>query len=207
MRPRPFLSFAGPALRVSGLASCLVLSSACTKVNEQPVAPAPAQIAASAPKEKTRPPAPRPKWETTFDEDEEAPPAPPSPPPAAPVETLNGDPEGLRREDLQKTLDAALPSLASCFDGAVGSVSVALSFDADPAGKAENIQISGADPTAKSCVSARVKALSLPRFAGKAVPVHFPISVQRTTTAAKPAEKASPSPAAAAGPPPVFINP
>jgi hypothetical protein len=120
------------------------------------------------------------------------------PPDAAPtviVDTLNGDPKGLKREDINNALQQALPTLAGCFQGA-GPPSIGLSFDAEPEGRASNVKVSGASPEGERCVVASLGRVKLPVFEGKAVPVSFPISVFRpaalpTPTAA--AEGAAPA--------------
>jgi hypothetical protein len=109
------------------------------------------------------------------------------PPDAAPtvIDTLNGDPKGLKREDINGALQQALPTLAACFQGA-GPPSIGLSFDAEPEGRASNIKVNGASPEAERCVSASLGRVKLPVFEGKSVPVSFPISVYRPPTVATP---------------------
>jgi hypothetical protein len=200
----------------SGLLGAGLLGSggACTKVIEQPtLAPPdnpPPEVKVA--KKPTRPPSRNP-WppSTAFASDRTAPVARPA---AAPdtrpaVETLNGDPNGLKREDLQKELDGAMPALAACFDGSEGSSNVALSFDADPAGKAANLKVSGGNPTSAGCVRGVLGGLRLPAFSGAAVPVHFPLTV-RAPVRPKPAAAAQAATAPAAepaAPPPLFVNP
>jgi hypothetical protein len=168
------------SIRLALAATSLAALAACTKVQEQPVlqAPPPAPAAvAPAPKPADKPA--RKRW--GFD-----PPAPPArkPPPAAVVDpnSLNGDPNGLKRDDLQKALDGAMPRFTACFDATPGSVNVSLSFDADPEGKAANVKVSGGGASADKCVATVVNGLRLPAFSGKAVPVHFPITIQRTVS-------------------------
>jgi hypothetical protein len=177
---------------------------ACTKVVEQPVLetpPAPPQAQAPA-----RPRAPqRPAWPSSAPAPAAAPVARET---AAPVDTLNGDPNGLKREDLQAALDGAMTRFSGCVD-APGTTQLALSFDADPEGKATNIKVSGGGGNAEGCVSQVAGSLPLPKFTGKAVPVHFPITVQRTVTQQAPAAAAEASArrSAASAPPPVFVKP
>jgi hypothetical protein len=159
----------------------------CTKVRQQtdplPARPLPPIAHSSEP---TRRP-----WPTT-------PAAVTQPPDAAPaviVDTLNGDPKGLKREDINNALQQALPTLAACFQGA-GPPSIGLSFDAEPDGKATNIKVSGASPEGERCVSATLGRTKLPVFEGKSVPVSFPISIYRPTEVPTPAaalEKAVPA--------------
>jgi hypothetical protein len=187
----------------------IALLGACTKVNEQPILPAAAEIPEAA--QAAKKPAPRPParggWKSAFASDRPSdPPArlPRTPDAAPPAETLNGDPEGLKREALQKALDAAMPAFAACFDGSQGSVNVSLSFDADPSGRARNLRISGGGAAAERCVSGVAAGLALPTFTGAAVPVHFPLSIRASAPVAAPAPAAKAEPAK---PAPVFVNP
>jgi hypothetical protein len=108
------------------------------------------------------------------------------------VDTLNGDPKGLKRADLGDAMQRAMPSLAPCLGAAGGNVG--LSFDADPDGRARNIKVNGASPSVERCVSDTLVRLKLPTFEGKAVPVQFPLDVYRP--AAPPAPPAAAAPAA-----------
>jgi hypothetical protein len=193
-----------------GLAAAVALSlgglgAACTKVVEPPVLDPQAPVPEPVKKRKFAPPPPA--WPAAKPA---APTPPPPPPPAAPaVETLNGDPEGLKREDLQNRLDAAMDRFTACVD-APGTTRVALSFDAAPEGGAQNVKVSGGGAVADKCVAGVVAGLSLPKFSGKPVPVHFPIVVQRTVTqqparpAAEEERRASGGPS---GPPMIFVKP
>lgn len=193
----------GRAGLAAGLALSLGLAGACTKVVEPPpLEPGPPVV---EPVKKPRFAPPPPAWPTR-------PAAPATPPPApkeaAPaVDTLNGDPEGLKREDLQNRLDAAMDRFSACVD-APGTTRVALSFDVAPEGGAQNVKVSGGGAAAEKCVAGVVAGLSLPKFSGKPVPVHFPITVQRTVT--QPAPRA-PDEQRASGrpmsPPMMFVKP
>lgn len=197
--------------RFAGLLGALALGAvACTKVIEAPPPPPAEEPAAPAPAPvKPRPqPTPRRPW----------PPPPPTaaaqPPDAArvtTVETLNGDPNGLKREDLNNALQGSLPSLAGCFqsEGAGGPPSVGLSFDADGTGKAQNIKVTGASREAERCVTRTLTAAKLPTFEGKSVPVQFPLSVYRQPPPPAPAAPAAAAAAAAAPeqPPKIFVQP
>ncbi len=96
---------------------------------------------------------------------------------------------------------------SACVDS-TGTTRVALSFDADPSGGAQNVKVSGGGAGAEKCVASVVTRLSLPKFSGKAVPVHFPITVQRTVTQPAPSapdeRRASGGPS---GPPTMFVKP
>jgi hypothetical protein len=117
------------------------------------------------------------------------------------VDTLNGDPKGLKREEINNALQQALPVLAGCFPGSGGPASIALSFDAEPGGRASNIKVAGATPEAERCVSASVGSLRLPTFEGKAVPVQFPISLFKPVAPPTPAIETAPAAAQAAAVP------
>jgi hypothetical protein len=195
-------------LRRAGLAACLILSAAvlgaCTKVVEPPVLePAPPPAPEPVKKRNVAPP-PR-AWPSRPAAAVAPPPAPKAPEPA--IDTLNGDPAGLKREDLQNALDGAMDRFSACVDSP-GTTRVALSFDADPSGGAQNVKVSGGGASAEKCVASVVAKLSLPKFSGKAVPVHFPITVQRTVT--QPAPSAPDERRASGGPsspPLMFVKP
>lgn len=188
------------------------LTLACTKVREQPVAdpepetaavaPAPRAVAKSRPTLSGGP--------VTFASDEPA----PSPsvgklaPATSPAEaaaapgTLNGDPKGLRRAELQRALDGALPGLASCFRGESPPGSVGLSFEADPSGKIRNVRVGGGGAEAERCVTSTLAGVRLPAFEGKPVPVDFPLAIQRGAV-----ETSSEAPAQPPAAPKLFVNP
>jgi hypothetical protein len=201
-------------LRRAGLPACLTLLAlspgplgGCTKVVEQPVLD-PGPPPPEPPKKQRRFPPPPPAWPSSRPA-AEAPTAPAPKPPEPAVETLNGDPQGLKREDLQNALDGAMDRFSGCVDG-TGTTRVALSFDADPAGSAQNVKVSGGGATAEKCVASVVTGLPLPKFSGKAVPVHFPITVQRTVTQPAPREPNQNTNRAAARPTPpplMFVKP
>jgi hypothetical protein len=193
--------------RTTFLAAAALLG-ACTKVNEQPVLPPQAPAVPQAAVKK--PPAPRPpvRWKSAFASERTTTTTTtrlPRTPDAGPaVDTLNGDPQGLKREALQKALDAAMPSFAACFDGSQGSVNVALSFDVDPSGRASKLRVTGGGAAAERCVSGVTNGLRLPTFAGPPVPVHFPLSIRASAPAAPAAPAAT---AESARPSPLFVNP
>ncbi len=110
------------------------------------------------------------------------------------INTLNGDPNGLKREDLNNAMQAVIPSLASCFEAAAPP-SVTLAFDADPSGAVQNVKVTGASPTAETCVTRSLTAMRLPVFQGKLVPVTFPLTIyQRPQPAPPPPVAARPAP-------------
>jgi hypothetical protein len=185
------------------------LTGGCTKVNEQPVA-----RAAPPPPPEPEAKVARPRATSGYSFPTSAAPIPTrapaapaprgSPDAAVAAGTLNGDPKGLRREELSRALDGALPNLATCFETQGGPASVGLSFDADPSGGARNVKVTGGGAGAERCVSSALAAARLPAFEGAAVPVNFPLTIQRSTRTV-----AAPTPAAPAAPapPPTFIKP
>jgi hypothetical protein len=120
------------------------------------------------------------------------------PPDAAPavIDTLNGDPKGLKREDINNALQQALPTFAACFQGPGSPSSIGLSFDAEPDGRANNVKVTGASAEGERCVTATLGRTKLPVFEGKSVTVSFPISVYRPAAEVPTpavAEKAAPA--------------
>jgi hypothetical protein len=182
--------------RVSLLVVCTVVG--CTRVRQQ-ADPVPAKpLPAVAHNEPTRRP-----WPVTHSDPT---PPPPDAAPAAIIDTLNGDPKGLKREDINGALQQALPALGNCFPGE-GPPSIGLSFVAQPDGTASNIKVTGASPEGERCVSATLGRTKLPIFEGKSVPVSFPITIYRPTEVPAPAvavEKPAPAapPAGASAPAP-----
>jgi hypothetical protein len=190
------------------VAACLLAlgAGACSKVNEQPPLPAPEEAPPPV-KQVKKAPRPNRPWPSSsaFASDQMAAQPRAAPDAARPaVETLNGDPNGLKREDLQKILDGAMPAFAACFDKAERSVNLALSFDAEAAGSVGNLKVSGGDPASDTCVKRVVTGLRLPTFSGPAVPVHFPLSIQASV---RKMPATPPPPAEPARPAPVFVNP
>jgi hypothetical protein len=111
------------------------------------------------------------------------------------VDTLNGDPKGLKREEVSTALQKALPALAPCLQGS-GGANVGLSFEAAPEGRAANIKVTGASAEAERCVSNALAAVKLPSFEGKAVPLQFPLNVYQAPPPAPPPPPPAPPPPA-----------
>jgi hypothetical protein len=201
-------------VRRVGLASVVLAwagSGGCTKVNEQPALPPQvAPVASHAVAKKVVRPVPR-VWQTQTGFGSASPSLPVRPaatPDAGPVasDTLNGDPNGLKQEVLQKALDGLMPRFSTCFESTEGSVNVGLSFEVDPSGRTTNLKVSGAG-AAERCVAGVVSSVQLPSFSGRPVPVQFPLSIHRAASSKPaPAAQAVPEPARAAAPP-VFVNP
>lgn len=161
----------------------LIGSLSCTKVREQPTAPQPVASQSSA--AEAQKPAPR--------LDQRRPPTSWGSNPSIASgsqadaanqvrveETLNGNPAGLKQQDLNRSLEGTLPSLATCFEnGSVAGGSVGLSFEADPSGRARNVKVTGAPSAAEKCVNNKMQAVKLPEFEGNPVTVQFPLTVFR----------------------------
>ncbi len=174
-----------PGVAGGAWALCVCVSLGCTKV----MTPPPPAVEAVAAAPVAAAPAPVATWRPSASS-ASAPQRPVPPPPrplvaAAPVRkdagppTLNGDPNGLRQDDLQRVLDGVLPSLASCFTAAGSPPGAGLSFDAEASGHTRNIKVSGAPPEIERCVAGLVGAVRLPEFQGASVPVQFPITIYR----------------------------
>jgi hypothetical protein len=138
-----------------------------------------------------------------------APPQADQRPDAAPptlVDTLNGDPKGLKREDINAALQGALPALSACFSGPNAPTSVGLAFDAEPDGRPSHIKVTGASAAGEQCVSATLAQTKLPTFQGKSVPVQFPLSFYRPPAPPAPAAAAPAAVEQAAAPAPVPVT-
>jgi hypothetical protein len=117
--------------------------------------------------------------------------------------TLNGDPNGITRESLNRSVQGAMGALAGCFASTTQDPTIAVSFEADPSGKPSLVRISGAPPDAEHCVREVVQNIRFPAFDGKAVPVDLPLSFHRV---ARPEQASQPAQAAPAGPS-LFLQP
>jgi len=115
-------------------------------------------------------------------------------------DTLNGDPDGLTREDLDQAMKGVVPIVSNCFQAASAGQTVTLTFDVDPSGSVANAKVVGAPPGADSCAIAAVASIRVPEFKGKAVPVTLPVSVHRPGPAAPPAQPGGRATAAAVAP-------
>jgi hypothetical protein len=125
--------------------------------------------------------------------------------PAGTRQTLNGDPNGLTRDVLNRSIQGAMGSLAACFASMTQDPAVSVSFEADPSGKPSLVRVGGAPPDADHCVRNVVQNIRFPSFDGKGVQVDLPLSFHRVTRSAQPG-----SPSAAQQPPPgapLFLEP
>lgn len=101
---------------------------------------------------------------------------------AAAAKSLNEDPEGLKRSDLQAALDAQMGALAKCFDHS-DVTSVGIYFEADPSGQARGVRVRGAPAETETCATSVIENLRFPAFKGNPVPIDFPISIRRRVEA------------------------
>ena len=122
--------------------------------------------------------------------------------------TLNGDPNGITRETLNRSIQGAMGALASCFTNITQDPMVAVSFEADPSGRPSLVRVNGAPPDAERCIRNVVQDMRFPSFEGKGVQIDLPLSFHRygasPGAAGEPVGRAEQ--AQAAGPPP-FIEP
>jgi len=208
-----YASFLGPTIRgIALVAGLLGATGACKRPSDlPPLTPSPQGSA----------PAPRPVNRTVAYRAEPGTPIAPSaipddPPPAALAAlsassekaavqraTLNGDPNGITRESLNRSVQGAMGALAGCFASTTQDPTIAVSFEADPSGKPSLVRISGAPPDAEHCVREVVQNIRFPAFDGKAVPVDLPLSFHRV---ARPEQANQPEQAAPAGPS-LFLQP
>jgi hypothetical protein len=121
-----------------------------------------------------------------------------------PAVTLNGDPNGLTREVLNRSIQGAMGSLASCFSSLSQDPMVAVSFEADPSGRPSLLRVNGAPPDAERCIRNIVQGIRFPSFQGKGVQVDLPLSFHRVGGPAKPSGQSGEQQPGAA---PLFIQP
>ena len=99
--------------------------------------------------------------------------------PSAPPNTMNGDPKGLTREALNRALQGAVATVASCFSPSTPDPKVTISFEADPRGRPSLVRLNGAPADAEPCIRHVVQDIRFPSFEGKGVQVDFPVSFHR----------------------------
>ena len=122
--------------------------------------------------------------------------------------TLNGNPNGLTRETLNSAIQGTMASLVTCFSPSAQNPMVAVSFEADPAGRASLVRVNGAPPDAERCVRNIVQGIRFPRFEGNGVHVDLPLTFHQVgrNQPAAPApsgESQAPPPSG----PPLYIEP
>jgi hypothetical protein len=95
--------------------------------------------------------------------------------------TLNGNPNGITRDTLNRAFQGAMGSLATCFTSLSQDPMVAVSFEADPSGRPSLVRVKGAPGDTEYCVRNIVQNLRFPSFEGKGVQVELPLSFHRIT--------------------------
>ncbi len=118
--------------------------------------------------------------------------------------TLNGDPNGLTRDTLNRSIQGAMGSLAACFSSLTQDPMVSVSFEADPNGRPSLVRVGGAPPDAEHCIRSVVQDIRFPTFDGKGVQVDLPLSFHRVT---RPAQQGNPAGAQPPTAPPLFLEP
>lgn len=118
-------------------------------------------------------------------------------------QTLNGDPRGITRETLNRSIQGAMGALAGCFANITHAPMVAVSFEADPNGRPSLVRVNGAPPDAERCIRGVVQGIRFPSFDGKGVQVDLPLSFHRTTGTPQTVNQ----PAKQAAAPPLFLDP
>jgi hypothetical protein len=119
--------------------------------------------------------------------------------------TLNGDPNGLSRETLNRSIQGAMGSLANCFASLTEDPMVAISFEADPSGRPSLVRVNGAPPDAERCLRNVVQNMRFPSFDGKSVQVDLPLSFHRVAQPNQAGNSASGKQAPTG--PPLFLQP
>jgi hypothetical protein len=117
--------------------------------------------------------------------------------------TLNGDPNGITRETLNRSIQGAMGSLAACFTNITQDPMVAVSFEADPSGRPSLVRVNGAPSDAERCIRNIVQNIRFPSFEGKGVQVDLPLSFH----SARPTQVANPTGEQPAAAPPLFLEP
>jgi len=187
-----------------------VVASACTRSTPSPPVPMPAAAAATPQAERSAEYRKTPGAPISIAPmviiDARAPSPLPSTTEAQPkhAETLNGDPNGISRESLDRAIQKAMDPIASCFGSSAQEPSVAVSFEADPSGHPSRVRVNGATPAAEHCIRDVVQGIRFPSFEGKGVPVELPLTFHRPGGT----ERSGAAPAAE-GPkgPPLFMEP
>jgi hypothetical protein len=119
--------------------------------------------------------------------------------------TLNGNPNGLSRETLNVAIQGTMGSLATCFSPSAQNPMVAVSFEADPSGRASLVRVSGAPPDAERCVRNIMQKMRFPRFEGNGVHVDLPLTFHQVGRS-QPAAPARQLQEPAGGGPPLNID-
>jgi len=124
--------------------------------------------------------------------------------PAGQRATLNGDPNGITRDTLNRSIQGAMGSFAACFASLTQDPMVSVSFEADPTGRPSLVRVGGAPPDAEHCIRNVVQNIRFPSFEGKGVQVDLPLSFHRI---ARPSQSGSPAGQQAPAQAPLFMEP
>jgi hypothetical protein len=118
--------------------------------------------------------------------------------------TLNGHPQGITRETLNRSIQGAMGALAACFANVTQEPMVAVSFEAEPNGRPSLVRVNGAPPDAERCIRGVMQNVRFPAFEGKGVQVDLPLSFHRV---AQPGQPGRPAAGEQPGAPPLFLEP
>ena len=119
--------------------------------------------------------------------------------------TLNGDPNGITRDTLNRAVQGAMGAFAACFASLTEDPMVSVSFEADPTGKPSLVRVGGAPQDAEHCIRNVVQNIRFPSFEGKGVQVDLPLSFHRVARPAQPG--ASPGGQQPSQGAPLFLEP
>jgi hypothetical protein len=120
--------------------------------------------------------------------------------------SLNGHPNGITRETLNRSIQGAMGALAACFTNITQDPMVAVAFEADPSGRPSLVRLSGAPPEAEKCIRSVVQGMRFPAFEGKSVQVDLPLSFHRAAQPAQPANRGGEQ-QGQGNAPPLFLEP
>jgi hypothetical protein len=118
--------------------------------------------------------------------------------------TLNGDPNGITRDTLNRSIQGAMGAFAACFSALTQDPMVSVSFEADPSGKPSLVRVGGAPQDAERCIRNVVQDIRFPSFEGKGVQVDLPLSFHRV---AHPTQAPGPAAGQQPGATPLFLEP
>jgi len=118
--------------------------------------------------------------------------------------SLNGDPRGLTRDSLNRSMAPIVGKIAACFSPGMGNPMVSLSFEAEPSGRTSMLRVKGAPADSEYCIRKIMQETKLPAFEGKAVPIDLPLSFHQVGK--EPAAGASAGPNQAQSTP-LFMDP
>jgi hypothetical protein len=120
--------------------------------------------------------------------------------------TLNGHPNGITRDTVNRSIQGSMGALANCFTNVTQDPMVAVSFEADPSGHPSLVRVNGAPPDAERCIRGVMQGMRFPAFEGKGVPIDFPLSFHRVGQPGQPANQAG-AQQGENNAPPLFLEP